>query len=117
MAHPFAPFEPPATAAGDGGVNGTRINGMRVDGNGHRTPGVGLGEDQVAESAVARLIRRQVAERMTEATRAADNPLGTPMPDPQRERLIRQFITDALDAYATEGMRAGASAPGGCSRG
>ncbi len=106
MAHPFAPFEPPAAAAGDGAVNGTRINGMRVDGNGHRTPGAGLGEDQAAESAVARLIRRQVAERMTEATRAADNPLGTPMPDLQRERLIRQFITDALDTYATEGMRA-----------
>src|SRR4051812_7131789 len=106
MAHPFSPFEPPATAAGDGGVNGTRLNGMRVDGNGRRTPGVGLGEDQAAASAVVRVVRRQVAERMTEASRAGDNPLGAPMPDPQRERLIRQFITDALDAYATDGMRA-----------
>src|SRR5947207_5356768 len=106
MAHPFAPFEPPTTAAVDGDVNGTRINGTRVDGNGRHAAGVGLGEDQAAESAVARLVRRQVAERMTEATRASDNPLGAPMPDPQRERLIRQFITDALDTYATEGMRA-----------
>src|SRR5262245_38638221 len=43
---------------------------------------------------------------MTEATRAADNAVGAPMRDAERERLIRQFITEALDAYAGEGMRA-----------
>ncbi len=95
MSHPFAPFELPAT---DGGWH-------RVNGNGHHAPGVGLGEDQAAETAVVRLIRGQVAERLTEATRASDNTLGAPLPDAQRERLIRQFITDALDAYAAEGMR------------
>ncbi len=106
MAYPFAPFEPHTTAAEGARVNGARVNGTRANGNGRHPAGVRLDEDQAAESTVVRLIRRQVAERMTEATRASDNALGTPMPEAERERLIRQFITDALDAYATDRMRA-----------
>ncbi len=101
MGSPFARFDPHTTAA-----EGVRVNGAHVKGHDHHAPDVGLGVDQAAESPVVRLVRRQVAERMTEATRASDNVLGAPMPEAERERLVRQFITDALDTYATDGMRA-----------
>ena len=107
MAYPFAPFEPTSPAQG-GALNGARANGTRVNGRHAADVAIGTGTsgEPVAESAVVRVIRRQVAERLTDATRAADNALGTPMPDAQREQLIRQFITEALDAYAADGMRA-----------
>ncbi|TMM27864.1 MAG: hypothetical protein E6F99_30745, partial [Actinobacteria bacterium] len=89
-------------------MNGARANGTRVNGRHAAEVAIGTGTsgEPVAESAVVRVIRRQVAERLTDATRAADNAFGTPMPDAQREQLIRQFITEALDAYAADGMRA-----------
>jgi pilus assembly protein CpaF len=107
MSYPFARFEP-ATPAPDGvRPNGSRINGRHAaDVSAYVSADVVTGAEPVAEPAVVRLIRRQVAERMTEATRAADNALGAPMRDTDRERLIRQFISEALDVYAAEGMRA-----------
>lgn len=118
MAYLFAPFEPPAppdpghpsgarvNGAGSAPVDGADGNGARGTGAGRHAAGGGVGGEQVVEAAVVRLIRRQVAERLTEATRAADHPTGAPLPDGQRQRLIRQFITEALDAYASDGMRA-----------
>ena len=60
-----------------------------------------------AEVAVVAKIRREVAEKLTRATRAHDTASGTAMPTAERHALTRRLIDDALDAYATEQMRAG----------
>jgi Flp pilus assembly CpaF family ATPase len=115
MAYPFAPFESAPTAAGV----------ERVNGNGYHRPvhTLAVDEDRAAEALAVRLIRRRVAKRLTDASRSADTTPGAtaspagladetrdadvraPMSDAERERLIRQFIGDALDAYADEGMK------------
>ncbi|MEV0611152.1 ATPase, T2SS/T4P/T4SS family [Polymorphospora rubra] len=59
------------------------------------------------EVAVVRRIRRDVAERLTRATRAHEAVAGSPMPADERAAATRRLITEALDAYATAEMHAG----------
>ncbi|BCJ62994.1 CpaF family protein [Polymorphospora rubra] len=59
------------------------------------------------EVTVARRIRRDVAERLTRATRAHEAVAGSPMPADERAAATRRLITEALDAYATAEMNAG----------
>lgn len=60
-----------------------------------------------AEVAVVRRIRREVAERLTRATRAQETATGAPMPADEHATMTRRLITEALDAYATAEMNAG----------
>src|SRR5690554_4628873 len=92
MSYPVAPL--PGNEAGH--VNGHRRNG-------HGAIGAGDG----AEAAVARQIRRTVAERLTRANRTHESATGAPMPTADRDALTRRLITEALDAYATAEMEAG----------
>jgi pilus assembly protein CpaF len=95
MAYPFGPFEPPGT-----------VTSSRVNGNGHRRPqmagGTEADDDRASEALVVRLIRRRVAARLTEETRAGGN---AAVSDAEREQRIRVLITEALDDYATERMQ------------
>jgi len=59
------------------------------------------------EIVVARHIRREVAERLTRATRAHEAATGAPMPADEQAATTRRLITEALDAYATAEMNAG----------
>jgi pilus assembly protein CpaF len=86
-----APFSPSSTAP----INGHRYHGRPAEPD--------LGPDV----AVVRQIRREVAERLTRASRAQEGTTNTPMPTEEREALTRRLISDALDAYATAEMQAG----------
>ena len=98
MTYPFGAFEPPGPAAGANGVNG----------NGYHPPGIQTGvdaaDDRASEAMVVRLIRRQVAARLTEESRAGDGGTGVTS-DVDREQRIRDLITEALDDYSTERMQ------------
>lgn len=59
------------------------------------------------EIAVIRRVRRDVAERLTRATRAHESATGTPMSAEDHAATTRRLITEALDAYATAEMNAG----------
>jgi pilus assembly protein CpaF len=61
--------------------------------------------DPMVVAVVAR-IKREVAARLTEVSRRTDGD-GDRLADGQRADLIREFISDALDAYATEQLTAG----------
>lgn len=63
------------------------------------------------EGAVVRDVRRRVAERLTRATRQHERSVGMAMPIEDRRALTRRLITEALDAYAAERMRAGQPPP------
>jgi hypothetical protein len=79
--------------------------------NGHRRDiGPRTGDavhDATAERSVARLIRRQVAAKLTAAARAHDGGSGHAMSEPERAALTRRLITEALDAYTAGQMAAG----------
>lgn len=60
-----------------------------------------------SEIAVAKRVRREVAERLTRATRAHETATGTPMPPNEHAATTRRLITEALDTYATAEMNAG----------
>ncbi|WP_026268641.1 ATPase, T2SS/T4P/T4SS family [Micromonospora sp. CNB394] len=62
---------------------------------------------EASEIPVVRRIRREVAERLTRATRAHETATGTPMPADERAATTRRLVTEALDAYATAEMNAG----------
>lgn len=93
MSYPFAPFPltdtPPA-------------NGHRHNGRHHAAPTV----PDADEVAVVHRIRREVAERLTRATRDRDG-TGTPMSTAERESITRRLVTEVLDAYAAAEMDAG----------
>ncbi len=59
------------------------------------------------EIPVVRRIRREVAERLTRATRAHEGTTGAVMSAAEQQTVTRGLITETLDAYATEEMRAG----------
>jgi pilus assembly protein CpaF len=59
------------------------------------------------EIGVIRRIRRDVAERLTRATRAHETATGAPMSAEEQAITTQRLITDALDAYATAEMNAG----------
>lgn len=105
MSYPFAPFEPLPLAAG-----------TRVNGNGHHAPHTALvgvpDGDRADEAAVVRLIRRRVAARLTDSTRAGES-AGIPAAasDAERAAQIRAFINQALDDYATERMQSAPARP------
>jgi Flp pilus assembly CpaF family ATPase len=81
--------------------------------NGHRAvAGVAgaastSGEIDPGEAEVIRRIRRDVAERLTRATRQHETTHGEPMAAEERTALTRRLIIEALDAYATAEMDAG----------
>jgi Flp pilus assembly CpaF family ATPase len=56
---------------------------------------------------VVRRIRREVAERLTRATRAHETATGQVMSTAEQQETTRRLITEALDAYATSEMNAG----------
>ncbi|MGA5305919.1 CpaF family protein [Nucisporomicrobium flavum] len=56
---------------------------------------------------VVRSIRREVAERLTRATRAHETTTGEVMSTAEQQATTRRLITEALDAYATWEMNAG----------
>ncbi|MET7820476.1 CpaF family protein [Micromonospora zamorensis] len=60
-----------------------------------------------SETPVVRRVRRDVAERLTRATRAHETATGTPMSADERAGTTRRLVTEALDAYATAEMNAG----------
>ena len=82
---------------------------------GHRRDGLTpeLAPD-ASEITVVRRIRREVAERLTRATRAHESATGAVMSAAEQQATTRRLITDALDAYATAGDERGppAAAPG-----
>jgi pilus assembly protein CpaF len=98
VSYPFAPF--PAADVSHG-------NGRR--GNGHRQTSTRVVDP--VEAGVVRQVRRDVAERLTRATRAHETATGTPMPTEERDTLTRRLVTEALDAYATAEMDAGRPPP------
>ena len=59
------------------------------------------------EAAVARQLRRDVAERLTRVTRAHETTTGTPMPAAEYAQTTRELIADALDEYAKAEMSQG----------
>lgn len=63
--------------------------------------------EQAVEAAVARQLRREVAERLTRVTRAHETTTGAPMPAQDHTATTRRLITDALDAYARAEMSQG----------
>ncbi|GAB3160715.1 ATPase, T2SS/T4P/T4SS family [Micromonospora sonneratiae] len=65
------------------------------------------GSGETGELTVVRRIRREVAERLTRATRAHETATGTPMPADERAATTRRLISEVLDAYAMEEMNAG----------
>jgi len=65
------------------------------------------GAGDTGEIAVIRRIRREVAEKLTRATRAHETATGTPMSAEDHAATTRRLITEALDAYATAEMNAG----------
>jgi len=101
VSQPFAPF--PIAEPSQRTVNGHRPHG-------HPQVATG-GADVSGEAAVVRRVRREVAERLTRATRAHETATGTPMPTPERDTLTRRLVTEALDAYATTEMEAGRPPP------
>lgn len=74
---------------------------------GERRDGLAEVPADAAEIPVVRRVRREVAERLTRATRAHESATGAVMSVAEREATIRRLITDALDGYATEEMNAG----------
>ena len=95
MAQPFEPFPLPSASV-------TPTNGKsRHGGDGRST----TGGESVDEAQVVRLIQRQVAKKLTDATRAHDITTGVPMSDAEREALTRELITKALDDYSDERMK------------
>jgi Flp pilus assembly CpaF family ATPase len=60
-----------------------------------------------SEVAVIRRIRRDVAERLTAATRAHETAAGALIAPHEQAATIRRLISGALDAYATAEMNAG----------
>lgn len=74
---------------------------------GERRDGLAEVPADAAEIPVVRRVRREVAERLTRATRAHESATGAVMPVAEREATTRRLITDALDGYATEEMNAG----------
>ena len=60
-----------------------------------------------SEINVVRRIRREVAERLTRATRANESATGQVMSTAEQQETTRRLITEALDAYATAEMNAG----------
>src|SRR4051812_29375351 len=65
------------------------------------------GAGDANEINVVRRIRREVAERLTRATRTHESAAGAPMPADEQAATTRRLITEALDAYATAEMNAG----------
>ncbi|WP_433531004.1 CpaF family protein [Micromonospora sp. CA-263727] len=65
------------------------------------------GSGESGEITVVRRVRREVAERLTRATRAHETATGSPMPADERAATTRRLITEVLDGYATEEMNAG----------
>ncbi|RZU48775.1 Flp pilus assembly CpaF family ATPase [Krasilnikovia cinnamomea] len=59
------------------------------------------------EIPVVRRIRREVAERLTRATRTHESATGRVMTAAEQQATTRDLITAALDAYAAEEMNAG----------
>jgi pilus assembly protein CpaF len=95
MSHPFTPL--PAADA-------TRVNGHH---NGRTTNGPGSAAGDGAEARVARQIRREVAERLTRATRTQEATATSPVSTVERDDLTRRLVTEVLDQYATAEMDAG----------
>jgi Flp pilus assembly CpaF family ATPase len=60
-----------------------------------------------SEITVVRRVRREVAERLTRATRAHESATGAVMSAAEQQATTRDLITAALDAYAAEEMNAG----------
>ncbi|MDI6104370.1 ATPase, T2SS/T4P/T4SS family [Actinoplanes sp. NEAU-A12] len=60
-----------------------------------------------SEIMVVRRIRREVAERLTRATRAHETATGAVMSAVEQQETTRRLITETLDVYATEEMNAG----------
>lgn len=75
--------------------------------NGHRRVEVLQQAGEVSEITVVRRIRRDVAERLTRVTRAHEAESGAPMSAVAQQETTMSLITEALDAFATEEMRAG----------
>jgi Flp pilus assembly CpaF family ATPase len=96
MSGPFAPF--PIAATGRQPANGRRRAGVASASGSNLDP---------VEAEVVRRIRRQVAERVTRASRHHETGRGVPMPAEDRAALTRRLITESLDGYATEQMNAG----------
>ena len=74
----------------------TSVNGQRVSSASRET-----------EADIARRVRRDVAERLTRATRAHESATGQPMTVEERRAATRRLITEALDTFATQEMSAG----------
>ena len=98
MASPFSAFEPSRQGTGVAPVNGNGYHRptIRQDSEAHDHRG--------DETAVVRLIRRRVAARLMEESRAGAG-TSTVMPEADREHRVRDLITAALDAYSTERMQ------------
>ncbi len=60
-----------------------------------------------SEITVVRRVRREVAERLTRATRAHETATGAVMSVAEQQETTRRLITEALDGYATAEMNAG----------
>ncbi|MGC9667446.1 CpaF family protein [Planosporangium sp. 12N6] len=86
MSYPFEPLPP----------DGNRREGLTPE-----VPG------DASEITVVRRIRREVAERLTRATRAHETATGAVMSAAEQQATTRRLITEALDAYATTEMNAG----------
>lgn len=66
-----------------------------------------LSADGDGELAVIRRIRRDVAERLTRATRAHETATGASMPAEELTATTRRLIAEALDGHAATEMHAG----------
>jgi pilus assembly protein CpaF len=110
MTHSFQPYPTRPAAASTTAPNGSRHNGDH-----YQMPSLGsigaladqAGGEVADEAVVARMIRRWVAERLTNAAREREHTAGLAMPPAERERIARQLITAALDAFAADQIAAG----------
>ncbi|MBN1173891.1 MAG: CpaF family protein [Micromonosporaceae bacterium] len=91
MSSPFVPF--PVTTT------------PRTPANGHRRLAEASGDD--SEVTVIRQLRRQVAERLTRATRAYEESTGGLLAVEDQRALTLRLITEALDEDAARRMRSG----------
>jgi pilus assembly protein CpaF len=106
--YPSAPFEPPESVAGatTPQLNGHGRGSQPPDGDVLRQA-TGDEAAEAVEATVVRLIRRDVARKLTDATRAHDHATDRPLTEPERERLTHRLISDALDSHADSRMSAG----------
>lgn len=82
------------------------VNGHARTANGQH-PVIPSQEETTDESAVVRLVRRRVADRLTREAKAHESTVGSPMAAEERVAAVHRLIAQVLDEHATAEMNSG----------